>query len=236
MDNRLRDLRREAEALLERIAAAEVATPGLLRPVADVQELAGHYVLEIELPGVRPGEVQVYSQRDCVVVEGIKPSPELPKIKDPMGMRGVNPSSSMTPVSYQCLERQYGPFRRIFSLPGPCDLSQSRAELSGGILTVIIPTLTEDRRNRRSSIRISARPAAQGVHGNGAGNPHPHGPPHAPQAFPGAPEHPADLFSRRESSRQVRATFPGIPRNRVKFVLSMPRRVCSDRRDQGIRS
>src|SRR5258708_39264209 len=102
MDNRLRDLRREAEALLERIAAAEVATPGLLRPVADVQELAGHYVLEIELPGVRPGEVQVYSQRDCVVVEGIKPSPELPKMPPRLLPRGANSTpSSMTPVSYQ---------------------------------------------------------------------------------------------------------------------------------------
>ena len=38
MDNRLRDLRREAEALLERINAAEVATPGLLRPIADIHE------------------------------------------------------------------------------------------------------------------------------------------------------------------------------------------------------
>ncbi len=161
MDNRLRDLRREAEALLERIAAAEVATPGLLRPVADVQELAGHYILEIELPGVRPGEVQIYSQRDCVVVEGIKPSPELPKMppRIPFGLQGSTPSS-MTPVSYQCLERQYGPFRRIFSLPGPCDLSQTRAELSGGILTVIIPTLTEDRRSRRFTIQISTRPPA----------------------------------------------------------------------------
>jgi ATP-dependent Lon protease len=160
MDNRLRDLRREAEALLERISAAEVATPGLMRPVADVQELAGHYILEIELPGVRPGEVQVYSQRDSVVVEGIKPSPELPKLKALPGLlpKGATPSS-MTPVSYQCLERQYGPFRRIFSLPGPCDLSQTRAELSGGILTVTIPTLAEDRRNRRRSIQISARPA-----------------------------------------------------------------------------
>ncbi len=64
----------------------------------------------------------------------------------------------MTPVSYQCLERQYGPFRRIFSLPGPCDLSQARAEIAAGVLTVIIPTITEDRRNRRRPIQISARP------------------------------------------------------------------------------
>lgn len=154
MDNRLRDLRREAEALLERINAAEVATPGLLRPIADIHELAGHYVLEVELPGVRPGEVQVYSQHNCLVVEGIKPSPELPRgfARPPLSPQQP---SSMTPVSYQCLERQYGPFRRIFSLPGPCDLSQTRAELSGGLLTIIVPALAEDRRSRRRPVPIA---------------------------------------------------------------------------------
>lgn len=189
MDNRLRDLRREAEALLERITAAEVATPGLLRPLADIHELAGHYVLEVELPGVRPGEVQVYSQHNCLIVEGLKPSPDLPKgfprpvVQKPLpqssasaaGAAARAPSTSpsgeflsstsvttsprlstMTPVSYQCLERQYGPFRRIFSLPGPCDLSQTRAELAGGLLTIIIPTLSEDRRSQRRPVPIAA--------------------------------------------------------------------------------
>ena len=136
MDNRLRDLRREAEALLERIAAAEVATPGLLRPVADVQELAGHYVLEDrELPASARARSRSTASATVSSSRASSPRRSCPRVKIPMGMRGVNPSSSMTPVSYQCLERQYGPFRRIFSLPGPCDLSQSRAELSGGILT-----------------------------------------------------------------------------------------------------
>ena len=163
-DDRLRDLRREAEALLARIAAAEAKTPGLLRPLADVHELAGHYIVEIELPGVRLGEVQIFSQQNCIVVEGVKPSPELPKMKPPPRVlpSGISPSS-MTPVSYQCLEREYGPFRRTFSLPGPCDLAQARAELAGGVLTIIVPMLTEDRRIQRHPIQISARPASPGT-------------------------------------------------------------------------
>lgn len=158
MDDRLRALRREAEAILERIAAAEMTTPGLLRPVADVHELAGHYVLEIDLPGVRRSEVQVYSQHNYVVVEGIKPAPELPKLPvRTYGPGKSNSSSSMTPVSYQCLERQYGPFRRIFAMPGPCDLSQARAELHAGVLTIIVPVLSEDRRSQRRPIQVSAQ-------------------------------------------------------------------------------
>lgn len=159
MDQRLRDLRREAEALLQKITAAEVTSPGLLRPIADMQEAEGSYVVEIELPGVRLGEVQVYSQNNCIVVEGLKPSPELPTTRpttaSPLSrLRGTNPSG-ITPISYQCLEREYGPFRRAFSFPGPCDLSQARASLQGGLLTILVPKLAEDRRSRRRPIPIS---------------------------------------------------------------------------------
>lgn len=156
MDYRLRELRREAEALLARIAAAEQATPGLLRPAADVHELAGHYVLEVELPGVRLGEVQVFSHMGCIVVEGLKPAPELPKVPPRLLARLTNPSS-MTPVTYQCLEREYGPFRRTFSLPGPADLGQARAELAGGVLTVLVPVLPADRRTQRRPVPITGR-------------------------------------------------------------------------------
>lgn len=156
MDDRLHDLRREAEALLSRIAAAEQATPGLLRPPADMHELAGHFVLEIDLPGVRLGEVQVYTQHGYIVVEGIKPAPELPRLPSRL-LAHLPHASSMTPVSYQCLEREYGPFRRTFALPGPCDLGQARAELSGGVLTIIVPILPEDRRKQRRPVPVTAR-------------------------------------------------------------------------------
>lgn len=162
MDDRLRELRREAEALLARIAAAEGATPGLLRPHADVHEHEGCYVLQVEVPGVRLGEVQVYTQHNCLVVEGIKPSPELPKLPQRALLpRGVT-SSSFTPVTYQCLEREFGPFRRTFVLPGPCDLRNARAELGGGVLTIRVPMIGEDRRNQRRQIPITlAAPAAK---------------------------------------------------------------------------
>lgn len=160
LDDRLRELRREAEALLARIAAAESATPGLLRPHADIIESGGHYLLLVEIPGVRLGEVQVYAQRNCLVVEGIKPSPELPKLPQRALLpRGVT-SSSFTPVTYQCLEREFGPFRRTFVLPGPADLRGATAELGGGVLTIRVPLLQEDRRNLRQQIPIS--PVAAG--------------------------------------------------------------------------
>jgi HSP20 family protein len=165
MDDRLRELRREAEALLARIAAAEGATPGLLRPHADVHEHEGHYVLLVEVPGVRLGEIQVYTQQNCLVVEGIKPSPELPKRPQRALMpRGVT-SSSFTPVTYQCLEREFGPFRRTFVLPGPSDLRNARAELGGGVLTIRVPMIGEDRRNQRRQIAVTlaAPPAKAGT-------------------------------------------------------------------------
>ena len=75
-------------------------------------------MLEVELPGVDPAEVQVYALGDALVVEGHK-RPQLPRDSRP---------------AYDRAERDYGPFRRVFDLPGPADLSKTDASLRAGLL------------------------------------------------------------------------------------------------------
>jgi HSP20 family protein len=96
-----------------------------------------HYVLEVELPGVDPAEVQVYALGDAVVVEGQKRARMPPAIRP----------------AYDRAERDYGAFRRVFDLPGPADLSRAAAALRAGLLCIRVPRIV-DRRGRPRPIAV----------------------------------------------------------------------------------
>ena len=51
-------------------------------------------------------------------------------------------------------ERDYGPFRRKFALPGPADLSRTAASLKAGVLRIAVPMIV-DRRGRQRRIRVT---------------------------------------------------------------------------------
>ncbi len=115
------------------------ADPSSVRLVADVHSDAERYVIEIDLPGVRPEELDVFTHGNTIVVEGTKEERRPPRAEKP---------------SYERAERDYGPFRRTFALPGPADLSGTAARLSRGVLTVTVPRIV-DRRGRQRRIRIT---------------------------------------------------------------------------------
>ena len=132
-------LRREAEKIVRELFQPEgaAASGGSVRIVADLRTDGDHYVLEIELPGVELGEVQVYALGDALVVEGQK-RPNLPPAIRP---------------AYDRAERDYGPFRRVFDLPGPADLSKTEASLRAGLLCIRVPRIV-DRRGRPRPIKV----------------------------------------------------------------------------------
>jgi HSP20 family protein len=132
-------LRREAEKIVRELFQPEggAASGGSVRVVADLRTDGDHYVLEIELPGVEPGEVHVYALGDALVVEGHKRPLLLPNIRP----------------AYDRAERDYGPFRRVFDLPGPADLSKTEASLRAGLLCIRVPRIV-DRRGRPRPIKV----------------------------------------------------------------------------------
>lgn len=133
-------LRREAEKIVRELfqpEGAAAAAGGSVRVVADLRTDGDQYVLEIELPGVDPAEVQVYALGDALVVEGQK-RPRLPPDSRP---------------AYDRAERDYGPFRRVFDLPGPADLSKTAASLRAGLLCLRVPRIV-DRRGRPRPIKV----------------------------------------------------------------------------------
>jgi HSP20 family protein len=124
----------------ERNPASEIRTdPASVRLIADMLSDHERFVIEVELPGVREDELEVYALGETLVVEGTKEE------RRPVGTERP---------SYERAERDYGPFRRVFDLPGPADLSRTQAGLKAGVLTLTVPRI-EDRRGRQRRIRVS---------------------------------------------------------------------------------
>jgi HSP20 family molecular chaperone IbpA len=131
-------LRREAEKIVRELFQPEGAAHGAsVRLTGDLRTDGERYVLEVELPGVDAGDLHVCALGDAVIVEGHK-RPALPP--------GCRPL-------YERADRDYGPFRRVFDLPGPADLSRSSACLRDGLLTIRIPRIV-DRRGRPRTIDV----------------------------------------------------------------------------------
>lgn len=133
-------LRREAEKIVRELFSPEEGA-GPLRVVADLRTDGAYYILEVELPGVAREDLEVYALGDTLVVEGQK------RAAQPEGTR----------PAYERTERDYGPFRRVFDLPGPADLASTRAALHAGLLTISVPRIA-DRRGwpRPIAVRLGA--------------------------------------------------------------------------------
>lgn len=108
------------EALLgSRYAEEAVLAPGSWAPAVDVVETEAAFVLSAELPGVAREDVDLQAEGRRLELSGRRPLP--------------------SEGTFSQMERSYGPFRRVFELPGPVDPDAVEASLAGGVLTVTVP-------------------------------------------------------------------------------------------------
>lgn len=99
------------------------------RPACDISEEPDLYRLEIDLPGVRSGDVSITAEGRTLRVEGSR-------------ARGRR-----SPAEHPHLvERMSGRFLRTFQLPPDADAQGIHARLDDGVLTVEVP-----RRQTRST-------------------------------------------------------------------------------------
>lgn len=132
--HRLRsELNRLIEALLEQPSAA----PGSWLPAVDLVERETAFEVQLELPGVSAGELQLELVDDQLLVRGAKP--RLPG--EPPGSR------------FYLMERYIGSFAVTVDLPHPVLPERATARLQHGVLTVTLPKLTE-RRHRRHLVAV----------------------------------------------------------------------------------
>jgi len=134
-------LRKDINKLFEHLAQIDSAEPGLdlgeWFPRVDVLETKKSVVVNVEAPGFGIDELEVVFKGPKLVLSGEKRKPPVDET-----VRG-----------YLCLERSFGKFSRSLYIDQATDLTQARAELSDGVLTVTIPKL-EDRRGSEFRLKI----------------------------------------------------------------------------------
>lgn len=91
-------------------------------PAVDIREESGQFVLTTDLPGMKPGDIDVALEKGVLTLRGKR---ELASRDDKDGFRLV--------------ERASGAFYRSFTLPDTADAKSVKARFHDGVLTVTIP-------------------------------------------------------------------------------------------------
>lgn len=102
--------------------SAPIAQRDWLKPTLDVAASEKEYTITVELPGVDERDVQLELSDDTLVIKGEKKSGKEEKDKN-----------------YYRMERSYGSFQRVLSLPEDAEQQGIGASHKEGILTITIP-------------------------------------------------------------------------------------------------
>lgn len=111
-----------------------------LKPTVDIGSAEKAYTITVEVPGVNEDDVQLELVDDTLTIRGEKKRENTAKDKN-----------------YYCVERSYGAFRRVLSLPEDVDQDNIQASFKNGVLTITIPRKAQPASNVR---RIEVEKAA----------------------------------------------------------------------------
>lgn len=95
---------------------------GMLKPTLDLGATEKEYIITVEIPGVDEKNVKLEIANDTLTIRGEKKQEKEEKEKN-----------------YYRMERSYGSFQRVLSLPEDADQDGVEASFSKGILTVTLP-------------------------------------------------------------------------------------------------
>ncbi len=104
----------------------------VLRPNVDIAESKKTYRISVEVPGVEENELELSVDGDTLIISGQKRQEHE---EDEEGFHRV--------------ERRYGSFRRVLSLPDDADVDGIKANFRNGVLEIKVP--------RRESSQGAAR-------------------------------------------------------------------------------
>ena len=113
-------LRREIDRLFEDTFARDGSS---FTPAVDIKETDNEIRLDLELPGLKPEDVEITAENSVLTIRGEK-----------QAERKEGDESR-----YQIIERAYGTFMRTFQLPQGVDADQIKAEFNNGVLSLHIP-------------------------------------------------------------------------------------------------
>lgn len=98
------------------------AAPGLLKPQVDIGATDKEYSITVEVPGVEEKDVKVEIANNTLTIRGEKKQEKEEKDKN-----------------YYRIERNYGSFQRVLSLPEDADQEGVNAVFKKGVLTITMP-------------------------------------------------------------------------------------------------
>jgi HSP20 family protein len=91
-------------------------------PLVNVTESSGNYYVRAELPGVKPGDMDISVTGTSFSISG---------------ERKIPPEDEK--ANYHRREREAGKFSRMINLPGQIDTSKVEAHCTDGVLAVVLP-------------------------------------------------------------------------------------------------
>ena len=122
----------ELKKFLKAIEAEEksaIALGETSGPLLDLYETAEAVVVEADIPGIDPEDVQITVLNGIMTIEGIK-------------KESVEETAR---INYLCMERSFETFRRIIRISVPINPKKATAVYRSGVLTVTFPKLKEKR-------------------------------------------------------------------------------------------
>ena len=99
---------------------------GAWAPAVDIYEQNGNIVLQAELPGLDPKDVDVRVENNVLTLRGQRKLDE-----------------TVDKDNYHRVERSYGSFTRSFTLPSIVDTEKIQANYKDGVLRLTLPTREE---------------------------------------------------------------------------------------------
>ncbi len=99
-----------------------VSEAGIWQPSVDIKRVDGAYVLEVEVPGMAPEEVEVEAHDSVLTIQGQRET-----------------ENEETEDNFVRRERSYGSFVRRFTLPKNTDADAIEATVKNGVLEITIP-------------------------------------------------------------------------------------------------
>ena len=111
------------------------------KPLVDIREEADRFVIQADLPGIDPAEIEVHMDKGVLSIKGER--------KD---------GSEVETGRYSRIERRHGSFHRRFALPDSTDADGIAASGRNGVLEISIPKKphTTPRRIQVGSIPVEA--------------------------------------------------------------------------------
>ena len=116
-------LRREIDRVFEDVFGREGGALARWTPAADIREDDKSFIVEMELPGIAPEQVEVTAEKGVLTVRGEKSAE----------------STESNGSRWRLTERIHGAFQRSFRLPSDIEQDAIAATFANGVLTVRVP-------------------------------------------------------------------------------------------------